>query len=62
MSAVHWTASSTDGRARAGTLHTPHGSISTPTFMPVGTRGAIKYLSADDYGRIALPVDGRGWY
>lgn len=28
--------------ARAGVLHTPHGSIPTPVFMPVGTLGAVK--------------------
>ncbi|MEM9713331.1 MAG: tRNA guanosine(34) transglycosylase Tgt [Actinomycetota bacterium] len=39
----------TDGRARAGLLHTPRGAIRTPTFMPVGTRGAIVHLDANDY-------------
>ena len=28
--------------ARAGILHTPHGAIPTPVFMPVGTLGAVK--------------------
>ncbi|PKP03393.1 MAG: tRNA guanosine(34) transglycosylase Tgt, partial [Bacteroidetes bacterium HGW-Bacteroidetes-6] len=32
----------TDGKARAGTLKTAHGNISTPIFMPVGTLGAVK--------------------
>ena len=27
----------TRGHARAGILHTPHGDIPTPVFMPVGT-------------------------
>ncbi len=31
--------------ARAGIIHTPHGSIPTPIFMPVGTHAAIKALS-----------------
>jgi queuine tRNA-ribosyltransferase len=30
--------------ARAGIIHTPHGSIPTPVFMPVGTHGAVKAL------------------
>lgn len=30
------------GRARCGTLRTPHGEVDTPAFMPVGTRGAVK--------------------
>jgi len=29
-------------RARAGLLHTPHGVIETPIFMPVGTCGTVK--------------------
>lgn len=28
--------------ARAGELHTPHGVIETPVFMPVGTQGDRK--------------------
>lgn len=30
--------------ARAGIIHTPHGDIPTPVFMPVGTHGAVKAL------------------
>jgi queuine tRNA-ribosyltransferase len=41
-------------RARAGLLHTPHGTIETPVFMPVGTQGTVKGLTqrdlADDLG------------
>ena len=28
--------------ARAGILHTPHGDILTPTYMPVGTQATVK--------------------
>ena len=35
----------TSGRARAGVLGTPHGSIHTPAFMPVGTHGAVKAMT-----------------
>ena len=35
----------TDGRARRGTLRTPHGVVQTPVFMPVGTQGAVKALT-----------------
>lgn len=38
----------TDGSARAGTLHLPHGDVETPTFMPVGTRGSVRALSPFD--------------
>jgi len=34
--------------ARAGILHTPHGDVPTPTFMPVGTLGAVKTLTQED--------------
>jgi hypothetical protein len=33
-----------DGAARATTAHTARGSYTTPCFMPVGTRGAIKHM------------------
>ena len=33
-------------RARRGRLHTPHGVIETPIFMPVGTHGALKAMTA----------------
>lgn len=33
-----------DGKARCGSLETPHGRIHTPAFMPVGTRAAVKGL------------------
>ena len=31
--------------ARAGLIHTPHGTIETPVFMPVGTQGTVKGLT-----------------
>jgi len=37
----------TSGRARASLLTLPHGSIRTPVFMPVGTKGSIKGLSSE---------------
>jgi queuine tRNA-ribosyltransferase len=36
------------GGARAGLLNTPHGSIETPAFMPVGTAGAVKAVTCRD--------------
>ena len=33
--------------ARRGVLHTPHGDVPTPVFMPVGTAGAVKAMPAD---------------
>jgi queuine tRNA-ribosyltransferase len=37
-----------DGAARRGVLETPHGTVQTPAFMPVGTRGAIKGVTFRD--------------
>ena len=37
-----------DTGARAGILHTPHGDIETPVFMPVGTQATVKGLSQRD--------------
>ena len=34
--------------ARLGRLHTPHGVIETPTFMPVGTQASVKGISPDE--------------
>lgn len=38
----------TDGRARAGILHTPHGPIETPIFAPVGTQATVKAIPPKD--------------
>jgi len=32
-------------KARAGLLHTPHGIVETPVFMPVGTAGTVKGMT-----------------
>jgi queuine tRNA-ribosyltransferase len=45
-----------DGGARAGTASTARGTYTTPLFMPVGTRGAVKYLSAADYERLGAQI------
>ncbi len=42
----------TNGRARAGTLHTSHGDVETPAFMPVGTQASVKTLTQDDLAQI----------
>ena len=38
----------TDGAARSGEIVTPHGTVRTPAFMPVGTQGTVKGLMPDD--------------
>jgi queuine tRNA-ribosyltransferase len=42
VTAFRFTVRATDGEARLGELHTPHGVVQTPAFMPVGTQGAVK--------------------
>jgi queuine tRNA-ribosyltransferase len=37
----------TNGAARAGVLSTAHGPVETPVFMPVGTAGTVKAMTAD---------------
>jgi queuine tRNA-ribosyltransferase len=56
MHPVEFQVEATDAAARAGTATTARGSYTTPLFMPVGTRGAIKYLSAADYERIGAQI------
>ena len=38
----------TDGKARTGILHTPHGDVATPIFMPVGTQATVKFVSPEE--------------
>lgn len=44
---LSWRQVASDGAARAGMLHTAHGDVETPVFMPVGTAGAIKAITPD---------------
>jgi queuine tRNA-ribosyltransferase len=46
----------TDGAARATTVTTARGTFSTPCFMPVGTRGAVRTLSAADLEALGVEV------
>ena len=42
-----YTISATDGAARRGQLHTAHGVVNTPAFMPVGTQATVKAMTPD---------------
>lgn len=46
----------TCGAARVGTVTTARGSFSTPCFMPVGTRGAVRTLSSVDLEDVGAEV------
>lgn len=41
----HEPSDKSSGRARSGLIQTPHGSIETPIFMPVGTQGTVKGIT-----------------
>ncbi|MFA4954400.1 MAG: tRNA guanosine(34) transglycosylase Tgt [Patescibacteria group bacterium] len=43
-------------RARRGVLHTAHGNLETPFFMPIATKGAVKTLSAQDIETLGSPI------
>jgi queuine tRNA-ribosyltransferase len=43
-------------RARAGVMHTPHGTIPTPVFMPVGTHATVKAVGPDDLEAIGASI------
>ncbi len=45
-----------DGQARAGELHTAHGVVRTPIFMPVGTVGSVKAIAPDDLAAIGAEI------
>ncbi|MEO9188893.1 MAG: tRNA guanosine(34) transglycosylase Tgt [Acetobacteraceae bacterium] len=46
----------TDGRARAGVMQTAHGTVQTPVFMPVGTAGTVKAMTADAVRQTGAPI------
>lgn len=46
----------TKSRARVGELHTPHGVVETPAFVPVGTQATVKSLTPDDLKTIGVQI------
>ena len=46
----------TDGRARATTIKLPHGTLETPVFMPVGTQGTVKAMTASQLEEIGSQI------
>lgn len=41
---------------RAGTISTPHGTIDTPVFMPVGTQATVKSMSPDELEEVGAQI------
>ncbi len=51
-----FTLSATDGDARAGVLHTAHGDVPTPAFMPVGTKATVKSVDPTELRAIGTTM------
>jgi queuine tRNA-ribosyltransferase len=45
-----------EGKGRLGKIATPHGSFSTPAFMPVGSQGSVKALAPTDLQEIGTEI------
>ena len=56
MRPIRFERSQQAGAARTGTLTTPHGSFSTPGFMPVGTRGTVRGLDSADLAGVGAEI------
>jgi queuine tRNA-ribosyltransferase len=46
----------TSGAARRGEMHTPHGIVHTPAFMPVGTQGSVKAVTHRDLDALGAQI------
>src|SRR5215210_7953203 len=46
----------TDGAARAAVLHTTHGDLPTPAFMPVGTKATVKTVDPDELRALGTTI------
>lgn len=54
--AVTYKLLSKDGRARRGTVFTPHGEIQTPVFMPVGTAATVKAMRPEEVEALGAEI------
>lgn len=54
--AISFKVKAKSGRARTGVITTPNGNISTPAFIPVGTKANVKTLDNDDLKQIKAPA------
>ncbi|MGO3308986.1 MAG: tRNA-guanine transglycosylase, partial [Brevibacterium aurantiacum] len=41
-----------DQGGRTGVIHTPHGDIATPAFIPVGTKATVKAVRPDEVAEL----------
>lgn len=56
MRPIRFTVGAREGKARTGTLHTPHGDIQTPAFVPVGTMAGVKGVLPDALSSLGSQV------
>ncbi|HYF61581.1 MAG TPA: tRNA guanosine(34) transglycosylase Tgt, partial [Herpetosiphonaceae bacterium] len=56
MNTFAFTLEHSDGGARAGSFATPHGTIQTPVFMPVGTQATVKTLDPSEVEGIGAQI------
>lgn len=45
-----------DSSARLGRLKTPHGEVTTPVFMPVGTKASVKGLTPEELDAMGVEI------
>jgi queuine tRNA-ribosyltransferase len=50
------TSKSSETAARCGLLQTPHGSIETPVFMPVGTKATVKAMTPEELSEVGAQI------
>jgi queuine tRNA-ribosyltransferase len=53
---MSFTITASDGEARAGVLHTCHGEVPTPAFMPVGTKASVKGIDPDRLRELGVTI------
>ena len=51
-----WESVALDGSARLGRLHTSHGVVDTPAFVPVGTRASVRALDSRDLEELSAQM------
>lgn len=56
MLPVNYQLIKTDGKTRAGVITTPHGTIETPVFMPVGTQATVKTMTPEEVEALGAEI------
>jgi queuine tRNA-ribosyltransferase len=56
VSAASFTIEARDGAARAGLIHTPHGDVRTPAFVPLASTGTVKSLHASEVAALGYDM------